>query len=195
MMAGRNVSIYFRRGPVLEVFISTSLQTRMGVTRSTPTSIARLIGRELVNVTGLLPQDISVHTLDENWFRRMAQEPGVYELLDRLTGPQAFFVFRHVILSPGNMTLYYAGGTNLFNFQLEQEQATAWVNDLLRLTELAESAPAPTITDTESDLEKMAHSIRKGSGKMIWVVAALVGGSLLCAAVIFVAAFLFAMNS
>ena len=192
MVSGRNVSIYFYRGPVLEIIASTTLQTRMGVTRSTPAQIAHLIGRETINVSGLLPEDISVHTIDENWFRRMADEPGVRDLLDKLTGPQSFFVFRHVVLAPGNIKLYFAGGTNLFNFQLDSAQTNAWLNDLLRLADLAERAPAPTLTDTESELEKMAHSIRKNSARLIWVVAAIVGGSLLCAAVIFVGAFLFA---
>jgi hypothetical protein len=192
MVRGRNVSIYFYRGPVLEVIASTTLQTRMGVTRSTPAQIARWLGRETINITGLLPDDITVHTTDENWFRRMADEPGVRDLLDKLTGPQSFFVFRHVVLAPGNLKLHFAGGTNLFNFQLESDQTNGWLNDLLLLADLAERAPAPTLTETESELEKMAHAMRKNSGYMKWIVAAIVGASLLCVVVTFVAAFLFA---
>jgi hypothetical protein len=192
VLGGRNVSIYFYRGPVLEMIANSTLQTRMGVTRSTPAQIARWLGRETINVTGLLPEDISVHTMDENWFRRMVGEPGVRDLLDQLTGPQSFFVFRHVILAPGNLKLYFSGGTNLFNFQLDSAQTSAWVNDLLRLADLAERVPAPTRTDTESELEKMAHKMRKKSARSIWIAAAVVGGSVGCAAAIFVIAFLFA---
>ena len=191
IVRGRNVSIYFHRGPVLEINVGTSLQTRMGASRSTPAQIERWLGRASANLTRLMPEGINVNTIDNHWFRRMVSHPGARDLLNRLTAPQSFFIFRHILLTPGNLKLYYAGGTNLLNFELNYAQTSSWLNDLLRLAHMAELAPAPTRADTESELERMDRSFRKNSIFMTWILAAVVGTSLGCLVSIILAAFLF----
>ena len=191
IVRGRSVRIYYYRGPVLEINVSTALQTRMGASRSTPAQIAHWLGRAPINMITLMPEGINVHTIDKNWFRRMVSNHDIRHLLNRLTAPQSFFVFRHIALAPGNFKLYYAGGTNLFNFQLNYAQTSSWLNDLLLLAHMAEQAPAPTRTDPVSELEKMGRSFRKNSIFMTWIVAAVVGTSLGCLVSIIMAAFLF----
>ena len=115
-------------------------------------------------------------------------------MLRRLTSPESFFVYQHVILRPGKMKLYSAGSQNLFRFKLEPEEVQRWIADLLQLMQIAENISPPTVLAEETSIEQFATSLRKSNVTKLTAIV-LVVGMMLCAVVIFIGAMLFAMNS
>jgi hypothetical protein len=136
-------------------------------------------------------QDLIVFGLDESWVRGLLGHPEAAGLLHRLTALETFFTRQQVVLRPGHFQLLFSGNRSLFGFDLPPERARSWLEDVLRLAEIAESLPAPQVTAEESATERMASSVRNSSPYLIplIVVGALVG-ILGCSGVIVAAVFL-----
>jgi hypothetical protein len=190
---GRQVDLYFRRGPVLTVEIDTPLQTRLGVTgqQGDTLALARLFGREALAFDDPALHDLTVFGLDEAWACSTLAHPEAAKVLHRLTALEGFFTRQQVILRPGHLQLLFSGNRNMFGFDLPPEHARAWLEDLVRLAEIAESLPAPQVTAEESAAERMAESVRNTSPYLMpLIVVGTVVGILLCSGVIAAAVFL-----
>jgi hypothetical protein len=191
----RQVDVWLYRGPVLDMEISTPLQTRLGVTG--PHSDTRLFST-LLNKPPLAFSDpalssLTVYALDEAWARSLLDNPHAVELLCALTSTTDQFSRQQVILRPGTFRLQLAGNRRLLKFDLPTpEQARAWFEELLRLARVAEHIAAPQITDTESSTEQFARRLRQRNPYMaVWVGLGTLVGLLACGAVIFAAVMLF----
>ena len=157
---GRDVSAYFYRGPVLEIGIKSTLMTRLGVSQTHSRTLTNLIGSRMNELEGHGMEDVSVYALDEGWGRALIAEPGVKEVMRRLTTPEDFFVFQHVILRPGRLYLMFSGNQNLFKFEISEEDVRGWLDDLMYILEAADRIGAPSIEDEMSSAERVLENMR-----------------------------------
>lgn len=168
-VGARDVGVYFRRGPLLEMEISTRLQTRLGVARQEADTLflSGFFNREPMPLTDAALEGLVAFPLDEDWTRMLLARPEVPDLLQRLVAFEGFFVRRNVILQPGWFRLQLYGNRNLFRFDITEERARRWFDDLLSLVRIAESLPAPQVTAEESSAERLARSVRGRSPYLI----------------------------
>ena len=161
-VGGRDIGVYFRRGPLLEIEVSTRLQTRLGVARQEADTLffSRLLNREPMPLTDSALEGLAAFPLDEDWTRRLLARPEVPELLQQLVAFEGFFVRRSVLLQPGWLRLQLYGNRNLFRFGMTEEQTRQWIDDLLNLVRIAEGLPTPQVAAEESSAERLARSIR-----------------------------------
>lgn len=192
---GRQVDVYFYRGPVLEIEVSTALQTRLGVTgEQTDTRfLADLMGRQPLACADTALSDLVVFALDETWARSLLAVPDAVAWLHRLTALNSTFTRQQVILRPGVFQLMLSGNRRLFGFDLSLQQVQIWLDDLLRLVQTAERLPAPQATAQLSSVEKFAQGLRqKDSYLALWVGLGIVLFFLIVAVVVFAVVFAFA---
>lgn len=182
---GREVTVRFYRGPSLDLYISTPLQTRMEVVERTQVGlgVAKLVQRE-----PLAPDDpdleaFSIFALDEAWGRALLAKPGARTALLRLwQAGESWALMRQVLLKPGAFHLRLYRNKNLFKYGIEPEDAQEWLDDLLALARAAESLPAPQVTAEETGAERMVRT-----GRTMPVALAFVAGLLgipLCATMV-----------
>lgn len=182
----RQVGAYFSRGPLIELEISTPLQTRFGVSGdNTDTAFfARLLNRQPLSFSDPDLEELLLFALDEDWMRTLLAVPEVKDLLLRLVAFEGAFARKHVTLRPGALCLQLYGSRRLLEFKanVELAQVQQWFDDLLALARAAENLPAPQHTDEETSAERLARSMRRPAS--FWIVAAVVVGVVLCPAVI-----------
>jgi hypothetical protein len=183
ILADRQVGAYFTRGPLLELEVGTSLQTRFGISRDDVDTamFARLFNRQPMSLTDPVLDDLLVFPLDEDWMRVLLAIPEAQDLLRRLVSSDETFVRRHVLLRPGTLALQLYGSRRLLDFKanVEPAQVRRWFDDLLALASVAESLRAPQQTGEETAVERMARSMRRPSATL-WIAAAVVVGVVLC---------------
>jgi hypothetical protein len=184
---GRQVDVYFQRGPMLILEVGTPLQTRMGVTggqRDTQV-LAGVMGKQALAFDDPALGDLMVYGLDEGWVRSLVAQPEAADILHRLTALEDFFTRQQVILRPGHLQILFTGNRNLFSFDLPPERTQGWLDDVLRLAEIAERLPAPQVTAEESAAERMAERVRNTSPYLIpLIVIGTLVGILLCSGAI-----------
>lgn len=174
---GRRVDAYFYRGPTLELYLSTPLQTRLTVGRRDRLgqALAGLAGRTALALDDVLLEALAVYPLDEAWARGLLNDARVRDLLLRLTdtetpdaGP---FEIRHLVLQPDALLLRLSyvrlGG-------LTAEALRGWLNDLAALLRVLEAAPPPSATATASPLERTLRTNRTSLFNRGFVIAAAV---------------------
>ena len=180
-VGGRDVDVRFYRGPMLELHLSTPLQTRFGVAEvgSTTPALARLLGRQALALDDPALDGLRVYALDENWARCLMAEPGARKLVQRLLDAgERWALVRQVVLGPGAFRLRLYHSQRLFGFEITSEEAQRWLDDLLALTRIAEQLPGPTVTAEESAGERI---VRTGAASRIGlVIVALVVGIPTC---------------
>jgi hypothetical protein len=194
---GREVGAYFYRGPSVELDVSTSLQTRLGVSErhGDTMALARLFGRESLSLTDPALSDLAIFGHDEAWTRNLLAQPEVPDLLRRLITFEGPFTRRHVLLRPGWLRLHLYGSRNLldFSFDITPEQAQQWLHDLSTLARIVEGLPAPQVTAEESSAERLAQSIRNRNPYLVpAITCGMILVILLCSGGVGLAAFLWA---
>jgi hypothetical protein len=174
---GRRVDVRFYRGPMLELHVSTPLQTRFGVAEkgSTTLPLARLFGREPVDLDYPELRGLHVFALDEDWARSLLANPEARMVVRRLLqAGQSWALIQQVVLGPGAFRLRLYRNKHLFKYEITSEETRRWFDDLLVLARAAESLPAPTVTAEESSAERLVRS--GGAGRIgLIIVAVLVG--------------------
>ena len=174
---GREVIARFYRGPTLDLYVSTPLQTRLGIAEQSRTglALAGMVGREPLALDDPEMDGLSIFALDEEWARSLLADPEAKSLLLQLMrAGESWVLMRQVYLQPGAFYLRLYRNRNLFKYGIEPEEAQAWLDDLLALARIAEGLPAPQVTAEESGAERMVRSGRTFSITLI-VVALLVG--------------------
>ena len=152
----REIIARFYRGPTLDLYVGTPLQTRLGVGEKSHASLA-LAG--MLNRQHLVLDDPdldawSVFALDDEWARSLLANPAAKSLLQRLMrAGESWSLMRQVYLQPGMFHLRLYRNKNLFRYDIEPEEAREWLNDLLALARIAEGLPTPRVTAEESGAE------------------------------------------
>ena len=177
---GRKVDVYFYRGPTLDIFISTSLKTRfnIGDKNRIGLALARTMNRTPIEINEPAWQNLSVFALDADWMRRLLANPQAKTILLRLLTDRNDALFRQVHLQPEGLYLKLYRNQNLFKYGLTAEQVNRWMSDLFTLAQIAESLPAPMITDAASSLEQQNQSNRDNITKKVTCIMIVVIGLL-----------------
>jgi hypothetical protein len=184
---GRQINAYFNRGPSLEIYVSTPLQTRMGI--GTRNALARAAG-------GLTKQEplaladpdfdtLLINPLDRAWGERVMAEPAVKGPVLRLVSDEhGLGALRALVLRPDAI---YISQRYFHTNTITPENVAQWVEDLFTILDAAESVEPPEVTAVVSGLEKWAQGDRS---KLTWIalaiVAAIVIVPLICTAFFFV---------
>ena len=174
---GREVTARFYRGPTLELYVGTPLQTRLGIAEKSGTSltVAGMLGREPLSLDDPDLAELRIFALDEEWARALLADPEAKALLLRLMrAGEGWVLMPQLFLQPGAFYLRLYRNKNLFRYGVEPEEAQAWLDDLLALARRAEALPAPQVTAEESGAERLVRSGRIFPITLI-VILALVG--------------------
>jgi hypothetical protein len=170
---GRELTARFYKGPTLDLILSTTLQTRFGVSNENELGdyLAAKLYKPALFMNSAEWQGITVHALDEGWFTQLSTQPeAVAALMRLLKEGEKWALVRQVILSPGSMRLTFYRNNNLFNYDFDTQEVRGHVEDLLTLAKTAEALPPPQITDTLSELEKNARSGKLGRRAVLILV-------------------------
>jgi hypothetical protein len=187
---GREVDVRFYRGPMLELHLSTPLRTRLGVAEvgSTTPALARLFGREPMDLEDPDLNGLRVYALDENWARSLLSDPGARALVRRLIDAgESWALVRQVVLGPKAFRLRLYQNKRLFKFEITAEEAQQWLDDLLALVCIAEGLPMPTVTAEESTGEQLVRT--GGASRIGLLIVALLVGAPTCILVLAAAVF------
>jgi len=174
---GREVVARFYRGPTVDLYVGTPLQTRLGAADKSSTSLtlAGMLGREPLALDDPDLEAWSVFALDEEWAHSLLADQEAKRLFQRLMrAGESWVLMQQVYLQPGAFHLRLYRSEKLFGYGIEPEEAQAWLDDLLALARIAEGLPAPQVTDDESGAEQLVRSGQVFPIALI-VVALLVG--------------------
>ena len=144
-MKGRQVEVYFYRGPTLDMRTSTTAQARLSIANSDTVSLplARMFGREPLDLTDPGLSGLTIFAHDEVWALSLLANPEVKALLRQLILSESAFLMRQIHLEPGKLRLYLYRNKGLFKFNVTPDEARQWLNGLLALARIAETLPAP----------------------------------------------------
>jgi len=162
-LGGREVTARFYRGPTLDLYLSTPLQTRLGIAEKTKvgTALAGFFGHEPLSLEDPDLDALSVFALDENWARSLLADPKARTLIQQLMkAGDSWALMQQVYLQPGMLYLRLYRNKNLFRYGIEPEEAQEWLGGLMALARIAEGLPAPQVTDEESGAERLVRSGR-----------------------------------
>jgi hypothetical protein len=189
-VAGRQVDVRFYRGPMLELHLSTPLQTRLGVAEvgSTTPALARLFGREPLGLNDPDLSGLRVYALDEDWTRSILANPEARTLVQRLlSAGESWALVQQVVLGPGAFRLRLYHSKHLFKYEITPKEAGRWLDDLLALARIAEGLPAPAVTAEESAAERLVRT--GGTTRIGLIIVALLVGVPACVLAVAAAAF------
>jgi hypothetical protein len=142
---GRQIDVYFYRGPTLDMRASTAVQTRLSVVGSDAVSLplARAFGREPLSLPDPGLSGLTVFAHDEEWALLLLANPEVKALLRQLILGESFFLMQQLYLEPGTFSLRLYRNKGLFQFKITPDEARQWLNGLLSLARIAETMPTP----------------------------------------------------
>ncbi|MGD1994706.1 MAG: hypothetical protein PVI59_16055 [Anaerolineae bacterium] len=143
---GRRVSARFYRGPTLEVRLSTPLETRFGIAEEGTTTLplARLAGRQPLDLEALELSGLHVFARDEGWTRSLLADPEARTRIRRLmNAAEDWALVRQVVLEPGAFCLRLYRSRRLFTYEIRPEDVRQWLDDLHTLARIAEGVPIP----------------------------------------------------
>jgi len=158
-LSGRQVDAYFSRGPSLDIYMSSALNTHMGIGlkgRITQSASGSLNGVALASHDPDLDH-LSIFSLDKGWGRQLLDDPRSREIILRLTARQPGFEFRNLLLQPEAIHFQLA---HVNKDNLVPEIVQGWFYDLLELAQGAESLPPPEVSATASVIEQKTRLSR-----------------------------------
>jgi hypothetical protein len=174
---GREARAYFQRGPMVALYVSTPLQTRLSVGEKSRAGVAvgRFFNRAPFSAGAPALDPYVTYALDEVWARELWRDPEAQAACARLMQPSPkswSYESRQVHLQPG---AFYLQRLYVNEDSLTPEVTRQWLNDLLTLARAAERLPAPTQTAAASRLETWAFQSRGLSlGQLALIVFAMV---------------------
>lgn len=161
---GRAAEAYFYRGPNLEIFLSTPLKARAGITLDYADTefAAGLFGKIPVDHGLEALRDVRIWSDDDVWARQMVMDPRVQEDLRTLLSDRDFFVRSIVKVFPGYVQLHLSGNRNILKWEITPESAVRWVGTLALFAEHLETrVPKPKVPFEISSAEELALSIKR----------------------------------
>jgi hypothetical protein len=156
----RRIDAYIHRGPILQVYISTSVETRL--TASPLTRIDRgiflLADLPLMELKKPGSRKIFVHSSDETWTRLLLADPQTEEAILRLCSPEDRWQIGYLTFHPGDILLTM----NRIAFgNITSDAVRSWLRDLCALAESAERLRPPAPVRAPSFLERAARENRR----------------------------------
>jgi hypothetical protein len=183
-IGGRQVDVYFYRGPALDIFIAASLRTRMGVGMTS--GLGRAAAGAL-NRSPLVMDDPSMRGLvfypsDERWGRELLADEAVRTSIVRLMAPGSSFEVRTLLFQPESVELKL---NQVPLGSLTAENVRGWISDLIELAQAAESVSPAEKVEVVSDLERRSRLNRSSfTLPAIGIVLAVIGIPVMCILVV-----------
>lgn len=151
--SGRQVDVYFYRGPSLAIYIASPLNTRLGIRLKGPLS---QMASSLSSCPELVSSDpelthLGIYPIDERWARELLDNPQAKAAILRLTSAEAGFEFRNLLFQPEAIQ-FQIHRINLST--ITTENLRIWIKDLFDLVGIAESLSAPRFTTVASPMER-----------------------------------------
>lgn len=168
---GREVDVLYSRGPILTIYISTRVMTRLSVSDSEDIirGIANIFHQEPIS---LGEEGLTIYAHEAAWAQEFLGVPEVRELLKGLIFEQHPFLVRQVLIIPGRLMLRYYRSKQGADFEFTVEQATRWMDELLQLADFADAQPTPQKTVPVSEIHEKAR--RKTNDSLGWVIAGVI---------------------
>jgi hypothetical protein len=150
---GRQVDVYFYRGPSLVIYIASPLNTRLGIRWKGHFSqiVSSTVNRPELDSNDPDLAHLGIYTLDEAWGRELLDNAQAKAAILRLITNEAGFEFRNLLFQPEAIQ-FQIHRINLS--AITTENLRIWVNDLFDLTGIAESLPAPSVSAVASAMER-----------------------------------------
>ncbi|NNE65461.1 MAG: hypothetical protein HKN33_02760 [Pyrinomonadaceae bacterium] len=189
---GRDVEVFFSRGPMVEILIATGLKTRVGISPAFGDTMffSKHLGEQSMehNIANL--KNLKVWAEEEPWALNLLSEPSVQQRLIRTLSGQTFFVRSFMKLFPDYLQVHFSGNTNVFSWEIPPDQVEQWFSDAFDILDVAESKIAPPQNPIEmTSAERLAVSIRRKDTTKFTLI--MVGAMLAFFFFVFVAAMLF----
>lgn len=161
---GRQVDILVYRGPTVTIHVGTPLKTRLSVAERNRAglAIARAFKREPLETADPELAGLVVYAHEETWGQALLAQPEAKTIFNRLVLGESNFLFQQLHLNPEAFLLRLYRSKGLFNFQIQPEQFRSWLNDVIRLAQLAEALPPPQEVIEPSRLEQGARTGEAG---------------------------------
>lgn len=156
---GRQVDVYFYRGPSLAIYIASPLNTRLGIGLKGRFS---QLASSVINRPELLSNDpelahLGIYPLDQRWGMDLLANAQAKAAILRLTAAGSDFEIRNLLFQPEALQFQIH---RINSRTITAENLRIWVNDLFDLVEIAESLPAPTVTAVASAMERTTRQNR-----------------------------------
>jgi hypothetical protein len=169
--AGRQVDVYYDKGPTLSVYLATPLKSRLGIAQKNPglrlTAGLRIRGMRTIEDASL--GHLNLRALDEDWARRVLADPTARDAILRLLREEGPIETPVIQLQPAAFSLQLVRPKLA---RVTPSRARQWLEDLLTLAQAAEKLPPPLQTAEASWFESTWRSNRG------WFPRATFGGSL-----------------
>ncbi len=177
---GRQVDVYFYRGPTLDIYIASPLRTRMGIaTKNALGSMASSVANRPPLDTGDPAYTfLSIYPHDERWARELLADPNARESILRLTQAPGPFELTNLLVQPEALQLkLYRTQTG----RVTPDAVRDWLKDMLTVVRAAEGLPAPAELLQSSNLERVVRTERGAfSRKVVFVTLAAFGLMFVC---------------
>jgi hypothetical protein len=169
---GRQVDIYFYRGPILDIYVAAPLHTRMGIgmTSRLGRAAAGMLNRQPFQASYPELAQLSIYPADERWGGELLDDPQARAAILRLMEAPGSYEIRNLLFQPEAIQLQ---ANHLHPNRITPQAASQWLQDLLFLARLAESLPAPTVTAQASGAER---TLRSDRNRLYWIVAGVTCG-------------------
>jgi hypothetical protein len=189
--SGRQVDAYFYRGPMLDVYVSTSLQTRLGLGKRNKvgTLLATFAQSTPLTLTEPEYQGVDAYADDGDWALRWLADSDAKGALARLMASADDVEVRNLNLQPGaiRLSICYTEEVRITPAAVRQ-----WLDDLCAAVVAAERLPAPETSS--APLSPLELASRENRGKFTLPTLLLVIGFLLIPTVCMVLAFVILLS-
>ncbi|MCC7361681.1 MAG: hypothetical protein IT317_19510 [Anaerolineales bacterium] len=165
VVGGRQVDVYYSRGPTLDIYVGTPLLTRLSAARRDRVgqALAGLLNRQPLALDDAHMSEVALYATDEAWARQALNDARVRDQLLRLTDDQApgvgRFEIRQVLLQPEALLFRVH---HVRTAGITAEAVREWLDRLAALLRLLEGAAPPTVTEPASAMERTLRSDRGG---------------------------------
>jgi hypothetical protein len=141
-VSGRRVTVYFFRGPTLELYVQAAARTRVsiGARDRLGTALAGLAHQTPLPTSNPALERFSIYPAEEAWASALLADPNARDLIGRLMTEADGAEIRHLMIQP-NALLLRLSQTQVG--LLPAATAQAWVNDLSALARIVEALPPP----------------------------------------------------
>jgi hypothetical protein len=156
---GRQVDVYFYRGPTLDIYVAAPLRTRLSVTlKSWVGKLAGdLLERKPLELRDPDTSHLAIYALDERWGRDLLEDHRALEIVLQLTSDESPYEIRQLLVQPNALQLRLQH-TRVAN--ITPENARDWMDALLELAGIAEGLMPARVTAEETKLERTSRRDR-----------------------------------
>jgi hypothetical protein len=183
-IGGRQVDVYFYRGPALDIYVAAPLRTRMGVgmTSVLGGAAANALNRSPLVLDDPTLQGLVFYPSDERWGRELLADESVRAGIRRLMSPNNSYEVRTLLFQPEAVEFKL---NHVPVSSLTFDTIRMWVSDMMYLARIAESQSPADRVEAASKLEHTSR-VKRSSFVLpaIGIVFAVIGIPIICILVV-----------